>query len=118
MPLAGLDVHKQETEAVVIGDDGQVLVRQRLRTHREALEEFARRHLRDCRVAMEATTNTWAIVHVLRPLVEEVVVSNPLRTRAIASAKIKTDKVDALVKNPAASRLPVEIEKHILFRKP
>lgn len=27
----------------------------------------------------------------------EAVVSNPLRTRAIASAKIKTDRVDALV---------------------
>jgi transposase len=48
-------------------------------------------------VALEATTNTWALVGVLRPLVKEVVVSNPLRTRAIASAKIKTDKVDGLV---------------------
>jgi transposase len=34
---------------------------------------------------------------VLQPLVAEVVVSNPLRTRAIAEAKIKTDQVDALV---------------------
>ncbi len=46
---------------------------------------------------MEATTNTWAVVALLEPFVAEVVVSNPLRTRAIATAKIKTDRVDALV---------------------
>src|SRR5581483_2649354 len=44
-----------------------------------------------------ATTNTWGVVAILKPFVKEVVVSNPLRTRAIATAKVKTDKVDALV---------------------
>jgi transposase len=48
-------------------------------------------------VALEATTNCWAIASILEPLCTEVVVSNPLRTRAIAEAKIKTDRVDALV---------------------
>ncbi|MBL8920200.1 MAG: IS110 family transposase [Myxococcaceae bacterium] len=42
-------------------------------------------------------TNTWGVVDVLAPFVKRVVVSNPLRTRAIAEAKVKTDKVDALV---------------------
>lgn len=97
MPLAGLDVHKKEIEAVVVDDSGNILLRQRFAMRRDRLEAFARRHLRECRVALEATTNTWAIVRLLQPLVKEVVVSNPLRTRAIASAKIKTDKVDALV---------------------
>ena len=97
MPFAGLDVHKKEIVAVIVDESGVVRLRARLPSRREALEEFARRHLQDCRVALEATTNTWAIVALLQPLVEEVVVSNPLRTRAIASAKIKTDKVDALV---------------------
>lgn len=97
MPFAGLDVHKKETEAVLIDDAGTVLLRERFATRREGLEQFARRHLNNCAVALEATTNTWALVGVLAPLVKEVVVSNPLRTRAIASAKIKTDKVDALV---------------------
>jgi transposase len=46
---------------------------------------------------LEATTNTWAVVDALEPHVAEVVVGNPLRTRAIAEAKVKTDKVDAEV---------------------
>ncbi|MBV9266850.1 MAG: IS110 family transposase [Acidobacteriaceae bacterium] len=97
MRFAGLDVHKKEVEAVVVEETGAVLLRQRLATEGEKLEEFARRHLSDCRVALEATTNSWAIAGILAPLVKEVVVSNPLRTRAIAEAKIKTDRVDALV---------------------
>ena len=34
---------------------------------------------------------------MLRPLVARVVVSNPRKTRAIAEAKVKTDKVDARI---------------------
>ena len=97
MAWAGLDVHKKEIEIAILNDNGKLRLRARIPTRCEALEVFARQHLANCRVALEATINTWAIVEILRPLVQEVVVSNPLRTRAIASAKIKTDKVDALV---------------------
>src|SRR5690606_24805719 len=47
--------------------------------------------------AIEATFHTWELVDLIAPAVESVTVSNPLRTKAIASAKIKTDKVDAEV---------------------
>jgi transposase len=98
MPVAGLDVHKKVVEACVLDEEGKVKLRMRFACSRAALEGFARQHLGPgCRVALEATTNTWAIVDILRPLVGEVVVSNPLRTRAIAEAKVKTDKVDAQV---------------------
>lgn len=98
MRTCGLDVHKRETEACVIDDTGGILHRERFPTTRESLEDFARRHLGpDARVALEATTNTWGIVGVLAPLCASVTPSNPMRTRAIAEAKVKTDKVDALV---------------------
>ena len=48
-------------------------------------------------VALEATTNTWPVVELLRPLVAKVVVGNPLKIKAIAEAKVKTGKVDAEV---------------------
>ena len=48
-------------------------------------------------MAFEATTNCWAVADALRPHVARVVVSNPLATKAIAQAKVKTDKVDAHV---------------------
>lgn len=95
MLFAGLDVHKKEIEAAVLNESGAVLLRQRLSTERSALESFAQQHLADAKVALEATTNCWAVAVLLQPFCREVVVSNPLKTRAIAEAKIKTDKVDA-----------------------
>ena len=44
---------------------------------------------------IEATVNTAAIARLLRPFVRRVAIANPLR--AIAHARIKTDKIDAAV---------------------
>jgi transposase len=94
----GLDVHKRFVEACILDDQGNVLYRGRADCEREALERFARRRLKKTdRVALEATTNTWPIVEILRPFVAAIVVGNPLKTKAIAEAKIKTDKIDAEV---------------------
>ncbi|MHC4469563.1 MAG: IS110 family RNA-guided transposase, partial [Planctomycetota bacterium] len=63
---------------------------------RESLLDFAQHILQpEDHVIVEATLNTWAVVEVLEPHVAEVVVSNPLKTKAVAEARIKTDKVDA-----------------------
>jgi transposase len=98
MPFVGLDVHKRVVEAAVLDDQGVVVHRARFDCTREQLIAFAKARLGpEYEVVLEATTNTWSVVDVLRPFVKEVVVSNPLRTRAIADAKIKTDRIDALV---------------------
>ena len=44
---------------------------------------------------MEVTTNTWEIAELILPRVAKVAIANPLKLKAIAEAKIKTDKVDA-----------------------
>lgn len=72
--------------------------RSRVDCRRDELERFATQELRKTdRVALEATTNTWPVVDILRPRVAQLVVGNPLKTKAIAEAKVKTDKVDAEV---------------------
>lgn len=94
----GLDVHKRVVEACILSEQGEVVFRLRFPLSRESLAKFAQEYLRrDDRVVLEATINTWAVVKILKSFVAEVAVSNPLATKAIASAKIKTDKVDALV---------------------
>lgn len=61
----------------------------------EALLAFARKFLtKNHHIAIEATTNTWHVVTLLRPFVASVTVSNRMATRAIAHSKGKTDKVD------------------------
>jgi len=98
MHYIGLDVHKRVVEAAILDEAGQLVHRERLACTREALERFAEERLtaQDALV-LEATTNTWAIAAILAPHVGRLVVSNPLLTRAIAQAKIKTDRIDASV---------------------
>lgn len=98
MRFVGLDLHKCTVEACAVDPAGRVVLTRSLACGRAELERFARDELRpDDRVALEATTNTWAVAEILRPHVAQVVVGNPLQTRAIAQAKVKTDKIDARV---------------------
>ncbi len=94
----GMDVHKREVEICIVDQKGKVLKRSRCACDRETLEKLARTQFtkRD-HVALETTTNAWAVADLIRPHVARVVVSNPVKTRIIADAKIKTDKVDAEV---------------------
>jgi len=94
----GLDLHKQSLEVCALDAQGKRLFRLAVDCSRPALEQFARKQLcKDDRLALEATTNTWAVVEILRPFVAEIVVGNPLQIKAIAQAKVKTDKIDAAV---------------------
>jgi transposase len=95
----GLDLHKHLIVGHVIDAAGEVLDTFRYDSVTPvSLEYIGRKRLTpEDRVVMEATTNCWAVVRALEPYVAQVVVSNPMITKAIAKAKIKTDKVDARV---------------------
>ncbi len=92
----GLDVHREFAE-VAIWEQGVVRLAGRIETTPEALSLFAESLCDQDEVALEATCNTHAIARLLERHVGRVVVSNPMKTRAIAEAKVKTDKVDAQV---------------------
>ncbi len=92
----GLDVHREFAE-VAIWEDGIVRSAGQVKTTPEELRLFAGSLAPTDEVALEATCNTHAIARLLERHVARVVVSNPAKTRAIAEAKVKTDKVDAQV---------------------
>ena len=92
----GLDVHREFAQ-VAVWEDGLVRQAGRIALTDEALRIFADSLGPEDEVAIEATCNTQAIVRLIEPHVARVVVSNPQKTRAIAEAKVKTDKVDAEV---------------------
>lgn len=93
----GLDVHKSVIEICAINAAGKLLFRDRIECTRTSICRFAQTLLASDEVALEVTTNAWAVADLLVPCVERVIVSNPLKTKAIAEAKVKTDKVDAEV---------------------
>jgi transposase len=94
----GLDVHKHFVEVCALDVRGKVVFRGKAGCLRDELAALARAHFKKTdRIALEATTNTWAVVDLVRPFVAEIVVGNSLKTRAIAEVRVKTDKVDAEV---------------------
>ena len=94
MRTLGLDVHKTFIE-VALHEAGSV--RRVGRVAIKDLSVFAESLVPTDHVVLESTSVSWAIVDVLAKRAGKVTVSNPMKTRAIASAKVKTDKVDARV---------------------
>jgi len=95
--IIGMDIHRVAAEAVALLD-GKLEKLGRIPMLRESLEEFARRELtHDDHVIVEATGNAAAVVEVLSPHVDRVVIANPKQVRLIAHAKIKTNAIDAAV---------------------
>jgi len=94
----GLDVHKDVVEYCILDAEGRKLDGGNFICEQSVLVNFAKNVLspKD-HVALETTTNTWTVVDILEPFVEQIVVGNPFKTRIIAEAKIKTDKVDAMI---------------------
>jgi transposase len=96
--FVGLDVHKRQITFCMMEAEGRVLRRGQIAATQEAIRAFTQEELRpEDEVALEATTNTWAVVELIEAHVARMVVSNPMTTLAIAQTKIKTDRIDARV---------------------
>jgi hypothetical protein len=92
----GLDVHREFAQ-IAVWEDGIVRQAGQIATTPGALRAFADSLLPSDEVAIEATCNTHAIVKLIASRVARVVISNPMKTRAIAEARVKTDQVDAAI---------------------
>jgi transposase len=96
MRIIGMDIHRVAAEAVALLD-GQLVKLGRIPMLRERLEAFARKEFTHDDHVVEATGNAAAVVEVLAPHVNRVVIANPKQVRLIAHAKIKTDAIGAAV---------------------
>lgn len=105
--VIGMDIHRTFAE-VVFWEDGRLRPAGRIDMTRSGLEGFGRTLTSKDEVVIEATGNSMAVVRVLSPYVARVIVANPLQVKAIAHARIKTDKIDAgvLASLRAADFLP------------
>ncbi|MBE3580436.1 MAG: IS110 family transposase [Thermoanaerobacteraceae bacterium] len=94
MRYFGLDVHKSYCEGAELLSDNTVR-RFRFSNEKKEWKRFAKELDGNCKVALEATGNASMIYDILSERGAQVIVVNPIRARAIAEARIKTDKVDA-----------------------
>jgi transposase len=105
--VIGMDVHRTFAE-VVVWENGRLRRLGRVDMTRSGLEGFGRTLASTDEVVVEATGNAMAVVRVLSAYVARVIMANPLQVKAIAHARIKTDKIDAgvLAQLRAADFLP------------
>jgi transposase len=94
MRSIALDIHRDFCE-VAIKDGSEVRSAGRIKTSAEELERFAQSLGADDEVALEATGAALEIKRIIEPHVGRVVIANTRRLRAIAEAKVKTDRLDA-----------------------
>lgn len=93
----GIDYHKRYSVFCVLDSGGQVVERGRIEhATPEAFAALVRRWP-GSRVAFEATMNWHWLYDLLEPEIghQAVVLANPYKTRIIAEAQVKNDKIDA-----------------------
>jgi transposase len=96
--FVGIDIGKAKCRAAIMDPGGLMLEEFTFTNNHEGIEGFAARLALDDRVVMESTGSVWTnLYNYLDEKRIPVTLANPLKTKAIASAKIKNDRVDARI---------------------
>jgi transposase len=91
----GVDFHKRSVYFALQTPSGQTIQFKRIPAQAEAVKEYLKSIPRPFKAAIEATRNWYWPYDLLEQVADEVKLSHPIKTRLIAEARIKTDKVDA-----------------------
>jgi len=104
----GLDIHRHFAVATAV-DKYQQLIFDAIRIPLDSFAQWAQTHLYPTdHVALETTSNAWAVYDMVQPLVAESTVADVRKIKLISQSPRKTDRHDALVlaKLLAANLLP------------
>ncbi len=97
MNYVGIDYHKKYSVVTAVDKEGQIMRTGRLDNSPQSFHEFLTSLGGSCKAVLE-TTRTWGVLYDLLEeidCVETVTLAHSLKVRAIADAKVKTDKIDS-----------------------
>jgi len=94
MLYTGLDLHRSFSYITTVDDKGKIVGQKKLPSNGEVVE-FLKGFDEAMEVAIEATPSWYWLYDRLEEEGFDVKLSHPLKTKAIAYAKVKTDKVDS-----------------------
>jgi len=89
----GLDVHKKYSYAAVVDELGEIKEETRIENTKQSLERFASKY-QGAEAVIEAAGNYRFIYDILENYMD-VKLAHPYKTRVIAEARIKNDRLDA-----------------------
>jgi len=97
MQYVGVDHHKKFSYLSVMNEKGTVVKEGRINNTKEALSRFLGSSQEPKSAVLEAGRNWTVMYDWLEEELDEVKLANPRKVKAIAEAKIKTDKIDATI---------------------
>jgi transposase len=95
MYYTGIDLHKKTSFLTTIDNTGTIVKRKNLFNDPKIILRYFEELDNQTRIVIESTASWYWIYDLLNDKGHHVVMSNPLKTKAIASAKIKNDKIDS-----------------------
>jgi len=95
MYYTGIDLHRKTSFLTTIDQNGQMVKRANLANEEGKILDFFAALDTKTEVVIESTANWYWLYDLLNDNGFDVVISNPVKTKAIASARIKNDKVDS-----------------------
>ena len=95
MLFVGVDGHKNTSQITVMDAGGKILKRQRILSSPEQFRQSLAEFSEPMKAVLEASYCWGPMYDWLDDLTEEVVLAHPSKVRAIAEARIKTDKIDS-----------------------
>ena len=113
----GVDLHRRRSYVVLMNNQGKLIDQRRLPN--DAMPDYVAQLPQSTFAVLEATGNWSYMYGVLDEGTDKVVLAHPKRVKAIAAARIKTDKIDATILAhlarvdllPTAYAPPVEIRE-------
>lgn len=98
MKYVGIDVGKQKCTVAMMDSEGRISDEFAFQNNHEGIRSLISRLSMDDHVVMESTGSVWSNLYdSIEKAHVRVVLANPLKTKVIASARIKSDKVDARI---------------------
>ena len=97
MNYMGIDHHKQYSHMTLMDENGDVLRAGRVMNSRREVEDFLSGVADEVEAVIEAGFSSYVMVDLMEELGVKVKIANPSEVKAIAKAKIKTDKRDSKI---------------------
>lgn len=94
MYYLGIDHHKRFSQVTVMDEKDKIRINSSMANEKASFESLKIILREPCKAVIEAGRNWGMMYDLLKDLDIEVTVAHPLKTRAIADAKIKLDSID------------------------
>jgi transposase len=90
-----IDLHRKTSFLTTVDSIGQIVKKANIANEEPRILEYFLALDDDTQVVIESTANWYWLYDLLTEHGMQVVISNPVKTKAIASARIKNDKLDS-----------------------